>query len=45
MYVRTSAVRIVRMSVRSTYWTAVGIARMRTGATVVGSVDTGVTSL
>ena len=40
MYVRTSEVQFVRMSVRGTYWTAVGIVRARTVGTVVGRVGT-----
>ena len=38
--VRTSAVKFVRMSVRTTYWTAVGIVRARAVGTVVGTVGT-----
>ena len=40
VYVRTSAVQYVRISVRTTYCTAVGIARARAVGTVVGTVGT-----
>ena len=40
MYVRVSAVQFVRMSLRSTYWTAVGIVRVRTVGTVAATVGT-----
>ena len=38
IYVRTSAVQFARMSVRSTYWTAVGIVRARAVGSVGGTV-------